>query len=220
MIAESLISLTLPVLKPTDSVKVALEHMLHERVHWLPVVEHGHFLGMISEDILFDENSNKKLSTFPLGHEEVFVRAEQHYFEVLKLLYEHQTGSVAVLNEEQKYLGSITLQDVLNHFVSIGFINSPGGILVLSVLQRNYSLAEISRIIESNDMKALAVYVSNLIEDTLEVAVTIKLDKTDLTRLISSFERYGYKIIAHFHETAFKHQDSERLEMLLKYLSI
>jgi acetoin utilization protein AcuB len=220
MIAENLISLTLPVLKPSDFVGKALDHMAHERVFWLPIADDEHFLGMISEDMLLEEDNNKKIAELNFDKVNVFVNANQHYFDVMKMLNEFQTGSVAVLDQDQKYIGSITKGDVLNYITNIGYINSPGGILVLSVLQRDYSLAEISRIIESNDMKAICVYVSNMIEDTYEVAVTIKLDKTDLTRLIASFERYGYKILADFHETSFKHHDSERLELLLKYLSI
>lgn len=220
MTADSIISLTLPALKPTNTVEVALEIMNAEKLFWLPVVDNEHYMGMVSEDVLLDIDPDQLISAVTLDKQDVHIAADQHYFEALKILNIHHNSFIAVLDDKEKYIGSITKTEIINYINSLGFTTSPGGILVLSILHSNYSLSEISRIIESNNMKAICLYVSPIMVDSNEIAVTIKLDKTDLTRLIASFERFGYNILADFHETSFAHHDSERLDLLLKYLNI
>jgi seryl-tRNA(Sec) selenium transferase len=86
--------------------------------------------------------------------------------------------------------------------------------------ERNYSLAEISRHVESNDIKILSAFVVEDEQDSSMIKLTLKFNKTDLSRLVATFERYNYKIIAKFQETELLSNDKERLDMLLKYLSI
>lgn len=220
MIASNFINLSIPALKVTDSVAVGLDHFEHSKLYWLPVLKGKHFEGMVSEEMLFDNDENTKIGSIVLQKADDHIFENQHFFEALKTLHQSNTDVVAVLNLEEEYTGCISAPDLLNYYANIGFIDSPGGILVLSVKQHNYSLSEISRIVETNDMKVLALHVSDLQSDSYDVEITIKLNKTDLSRLIASFERFGYQIIANFHETAMHHHDAERLEALMRYLNV
>lgn len=220
MIASNFINLSIPVLKNTDTVATGLDHFEHSKLHWLPVVKEKGFEGMVSEEMLFDADESAKINSILLQKADDHIEETQHFFDAIKILHQSNTDIVAVLNKEEEYVGSISAPDLLNYYANIGFIDSPGGILVLSTPQHSYSLSEISRIVETNDMKVLALHVSNVNPETYDIEITLKLNKTDLTRVIASFERFNYTIVNQFHESSISHHDADRLEMLMKYLSI
>ena len=56
--------------------------------------------------------------------------------------------------------------------------------------------------------------------DNEVILVTLKINKSDLGRIIATFERYDYDVYSSFHQTTLPDIDQERLNMLLKYLSI
>jgi hypothetical protein len=58
---------------------------------------------------------------------------------------------------------------------------------------RNYSLSEISRICESNDVSILSLFIKSKDESGLQL-VTLKTNRKDIQSLISTFERYNYTI--------------------------
>ncbi|MFN0047978.1 MAG: CBS domain-containing protein [Cytophagales bacterium] len=220
MTNETLINLTIPFLKPSDNARLAKEFFIENRLALLPIVEEKHFLGYISEESLLDIAPSKKINSIILSHSEAFIGAEMHYFEAMKLMNLYNLDLVAVVDADDSFRGSILKSDIASYISKLGFTNAPGGILVLSVMNASYSVSEISRIVESNDMKILCFYVEDNPEDGFESYITIKLNKTDLTRLIASFERFDYKIEADFHETSFQPIETERLDMLMRYLSV
>jgi acetoin utilization protein AcuB len=57
--------------------------------------------------------------------------------------------------------------------------------------QRNYSVSEIARICESNDVSILNLSVNTIDANGLQ-AVTIKVNAQDIQALQATFERYGY----------------------------
>ncbi|MDX2194890.1 MAG: CBS domain-containing protein [Cytophagales bacterium] len=220
MTADTLINFSVPFIKPTDSVKWALEQLSHFKMSHLPVVSGKAYLGMISEDSIIDENPSKKISSLPLDFKNIVLAENEHYFEILKIYNANHINILAVVNENGEFVGVVNAEKVLEYFSNIGFINTPGGIIVLSVPQTNYSPAEIHRILESNEHRAIFMYVSDLVEDTMNVYVTLKLNKTDLTRIVAALERYGYNVVAVYHESLVQDIATERLNHLLKYLSV
>ncbi|HRG09696.1 MAG TPA: cbs domain containing protein, partial [Cyclobacteriaceae bacterium] len=68
------------------------------------------------------------------------------------------------LNEEQKYAGVITVQDIMISFAQTASVQMQGGIIVLSMDLIDYSLAEISRYVEENNAKIIS---SLMIEDPM-----------------------------------------------------
>ena len=48
----------------------------------------------------------------------------------------------------------------------------------------------------------------------------VKINKTDLSHITATLERFGYKIIARFHETKHTATEQERLDILMKYLEM
>ena len=76
-------------------------------------------------------------------------------------------------------------------------VKIPGGIIVLELNTHDYSMAQIARIVEDNDAKILSCYVTTA-TDSMKMEVTLKINQTDLTSVIRSFQRYDYSIKASY----------------------
>ncbi len=221
MIARELINHMIPPLKKSDSASKAVAWMEELRVNQLPVIEDGQYCGLISEEIILENNDDSKnVGEYELLGLESNVLESQHFYDVLKVVSDHAVQLVAVLDEEKKFLGVISIKDTVTAFAQSAAVQSPGGILILSLKQIDYSLAEISRLVESNDAKVLSCIVNNDMFDANMIKLTLKINKTDLTAIIATLERFDYKIIARFEESPMETSEKERLDILFRYLDI
>ena len=221
MIAEELINHMVPPLKVTDDAHKAIVWMEEFRCNFLPVVDNGILQGFISEEIIMESNDiEKRVGDFNLAGKACTVSLESHFFDILRVAGEHKLNMVAVLNEEGKYAGIITVQDVMSSFAQTASVQMPGGILVLSMDLIDYSLAEISRYVEENNAKVIS---STMVEDSLDhgkIKLTLKINQMDLSRIVATLERFGYRVIGRYQEAPRDDDSKERLDMLMKYLNM
>jgi acetoin utilization protein AcuB len=221
MIAEELINHMIPPLKVTDDAHKAIVWMEEFRCNHLPVVDGGILLGFISEEIILESNEiEKRLADFDLVGKDCFVGLESHFYDILRIAGDHKLQIVAVLNESNQYTGVITVQDIMTSFAQTAAVQMPGGILVLSLDLIDYSLAEISRYVEENNAKIIS---SNISEDPLDkgkIKLTLKINKDDMSRIVATLERFGYRVIGRYHETRKEDDSKDRLDLLMKYLNI
>lgn len=221
MIAEELINHLIPALKPSDSAQKAIVWMEELRTNQLPVIDNGEFKGLISEEIIFESNDiSKPISDYKLFANECFVYDYQHFFDVIKLSNEFKVEIVAVLDEFNRYLGVIALSDTLSALAQTAAIQSAGGIIVLSLKQVDYSMAEIARLIESDNAKILSSFITADMMDPSKIKLTLKINKSDTSRIIATLERFNYKVIAKFQHPTMITNEKERIDILLKYLNI
>jgi acetoin utilization protein AcuB len=126
----------------------------------MPVVDNGKLLGFISEEIILEGNDvEKRLKDFDLIGKTCYVHMNSHFYDILKVAADNKLQMVAVLTEEDIYNGVITMQDTLSSFAQTAAVQTPGGILVLSMNHNDYSLAEVSRLIEENRTRVLSSLV-------------------------------------------------------------
>lgn len=221
MLAIDLINQIIPPLHPGDRALRAIDWMDEYRVNQLPVVEDKKFLGLIDEDVVFSSNDpDEPIKNLLLKHQKVVIDSQRHLFEVIKLALEHDIDVVPIVDEDETYLGVVTVNDTAKAFSQLASAEYPGGILVLSMNENDYSLTEISRLSEGEGIKILSAFVSTDPKDSSKLKVTLKFNKRDITRLISTYERFDYKVISQFHEVASSGYEKERLNILFKYLEL
>jgi len=221
MIAQELINDMIPPLKMSDKAKKALGWMEELRVAQLPVVHDGAFLGFVSEEMLFETNDGERLiGNLKLSYQHCSVSHFQHFFDIIKMATDNDLEVVAVLDENKNYMGAVSLDETLTAFSQTATIQSPGGILVLSIDGYDYSMAEISRLIEADNVRILGSSITNDTNDPTVMKLTLKLNKTDLSRVIATLERFGYRVDGRFQEENLISNEKERLDILLKYLNI
>lgn len=221
MLAKDLISDVVPSLRTSDTGMKALYYMDIFRISHLPIVNNQDFLGLISDKDIYDLN----LAEEPVGNHKLslissYVYHYQHIYEVIGVVSNLQLSLVPVLNEANHYMGSITAYDLTRYFSELLAVNNPGAILVLEMNQRDYSLSQIAQIVEGNDGKILSMYLHTY-PDSLRLDVTLKINRTDLSSIIQTFDRYNYSIKASFMDT----NDIEglienRFESFMRYLNV
>jgi predicted transcriptional regulator len=220
MYARELISEDIPPLKTSDTGERALAWMDEFRVSHLPIVNNVDFLGLISESDIFDFNSaSEPIGGHSLNLSRPFVFDYQHTYDVLKVMSSLKLSVIPVLNDKDQYLGLIHLSTLLQHFAEMASMKESGGLLVLELNIHDYSLSEISRIVESNDGKILSLYISSHIDST-KLEVTIKINKADLSSIIQTFNRYNYTIKASFHQSEYVDDLKDRFDSFMSFLNI
>jgi CBS domain-containing protein len=221
MVAKDLISEVIPSLKTSDLGQTALNWMEIFRVSHLPIVNNQDFLGLISDADIYDMNQPEE----PIGNHALtlfkpYVEEEQHIFEVIGLASRLKLSVVPVLDSNKHFKGVITISDLIRHLAGISSMDQPGGIIVLELIERDYSLSQIAQIVESNNAKVLSMYITSPPEST-KLEVTLKVNTSDLISVIRTFERYNYEV-----KTWVSDNDSmdsfysERYDLLMKYLNI
>ncbi|MCX6253496.1 MAG: CBS domain-containing protein [Bacteroidia bacterium] len=221
MVAKDLISEVIPSLKTSDLGQTALNWMEIFRISHLPIVNNQDFLGLISDADIYDMNQPEE----PIGNHTLtlfkpFVTTEQHIFEVIGLASRLKLSVVPVLDSNDHFKGVITTSDLIRHMAGISSMDQPGGIIVLELIERDYSLSQIAQIVESNNVKVLSMYITSPPEST-KLEVTLKVNTGDLVSVIRTFERYNYDV-----KTWVTNNDSmdrfysERFDLLMKYLNI
>lgn len=222
MQALSLINPMIPFLKPTDTVSMALDWMDEFRTRQLAVVDSSSYKGIVSEDILFDTaDSSSLISNIIIQHEDIFAPEDQHTYELLRLVNQFGLYIIPVLHDDRTFAGTILVSDLVEHFVNDLGVQEKGAILVLNVAEKDYSLSEISRLIESNGTKILSSYYSSgdRVRPMTGNKLTIKLNRTHITPIIATLERFGYNIEEAHANDPIESVDQERLDMLLRYLA-
>lgn len=221
MKAKELISNLVLPLRTSDTASTALTWMEELRVSHLPIVNNESFMGLVSDvDIYAINDPDEPLGNHKLSLSRPYVLAHQHFYEVIRLASNEKLSLVPVLDERGNYMGCISLQSLVNHMAGLSSVNQPGGIIILEMNIHDYSLAEISRLVEGNDAKILSAYVSSH-DHTTKIEVTLKLNKIDISGVLQTFNRYNYIVKAYFSEES-KIDDllNDRYDSLMTYLNI
>lgn len=221
MLAEELINQMIPPLKLNDSSQTALNWMEVFHLTQLAVVDERMYKGIIDEESILERNNpDLPISEYHLSYKDIFVKTGSHYYDVINIASQNHLQLIPVIGNAQEYLGVISVNETSAAIAQMFASQGPGGILVLAMKEIDYSLAQISRLIEANDTKILSVFVTDDSKEANYIKVTLKLNRVDLTRVIATLERYDYRIIAQFQETDVENYDKDRLDMLFKYLNI
>jgi hypothetical protein len=138
----------------------------------------------------------------------------------MRVASEHHVNMVAVIDRKSNYLGVVTLEDAISAFADSLSIQSQGSVLVLSMNMTDYSMFEISRIIEGENAKILSSFISSDPLDIHKIKLTLKLDKTEPRHIKATLERFGFRLIDHYDEEVGISGEKDRIGNLLRFLDI
>ena len=220
MLAIELNTNLIPALQLEDTVGKALQLITDFKVSHLSVVSEEKYLGLISEaDLLTAGNNNMKIQILQDEFINVFVKENDHFLKAVNISNEYQTSIVPVVNNDMEFLGSIMGQDLLKIIGNFSGAKEVGGIIVLEMKQSQFSISEISRIVESNE--AIISHLNTTVHpETGLLTVTININKKDLLMVVAAFERYEYDVIYYFGEEKFENEIHSNYLHLMNYLDI
>ncbi|HOZ50325.1 MAG TPA: CBS domain-containing protein [Chitinophagaceae bacterium] len=220
MDSKSLISSEFPVLSLEDSGEKALRLMSEYRVFHLPLIQRDNYIALVSEDDILDWDTPEEplsLAEFLTFRPAVFEGS--HPYEAVKIAKEFNLSVLPVVNKNNHFSGVITIDGLFNYLTDNNAIKNVGSIIVLELEQRNYSLSEISRICESNEISILSLSIKNRDEHGL-IWVTIKVNTNDIQALVATFERFSYNIIEMYSTDFTKEDVQQNYDMLMHYINI
>lgn len=219
MIARELISQLIHPLRTSDTGEQALTYMQVYHLKHMPIVNNIQLLGTISEEDITTSPIDEAIGSFSLGLNKAFVRETDHLFEVMSVMADHKLTAIPVVNAKGDYGGLITLEELIQYYARSFSFSEPGGIIVIEISKSDYSLAEISRVIESENATVLSSFLTHD-EETRKMYVTIKTSQTDTQHLQATLERFGYVIKATFSEEGYFESLQDHYEAFLHYLNV
>ncbi len=218
MNTEQLIS-PVPTLHPEDTGDKALALMEENNFIQLPVVDDDNYIALISESDLLDwETPESPLREAVFLNFKPAISNSAHPFDAMRVAHDMHISVLPVLDHEQKYIGAITRDDLLKYITEKSGIGTPGGIIVLEIAPRNYTLVEIARICENEDVIIMNTMVNPNDNGMLEV--TLKLNRSSLDAVVSSFERHSYHVKGLFGENNADEDVTSKYNLLMNYINM
>lgn len=219
MIASELISYDIPPLKLEDSGEKALEWMEEFKTNNLPVIDGNKYIGLIDENDVLDRNNiEEPISSYNLKFQRPFAYQTQHLFEIISIIVEHEVNVLPIVDADEQYLGLINNSTIVKEFSKAISVNNAGSIITLEVNLRDYSLAEIAKMVESDDAKILSSFITSH-SDSNKLEVTIKINKTDISRILHTFERFNYTVLASYNESEYHKDLKGRYDEFMRFLN-
>lgn len=220
MLAKNLISGNIIPLRTSDTGAQALRMMEELKVCHLPIVNNQEFLGLISEEDIYQHNApDDAVGNHNLSLLKPYVNSYQHIYEVMEASLLMKISVIPVIDKQNHFLGCITPAHLLNTFTETASLNNPGGIIILEINEIDYSMSQIAQIVESNDAKILNAYITSHPEST-QLEITLKINRVNIFPVIQTLERYGYSILASFGEQEYFDDLRSRFDSFMNYLNI
>lgn len=221
MIAKELISDIISPLKTSDTVETAISLMDELKVSHLPIVNNTAYLGLVSEIDLQDnvENIDTPIGNIKLSLSRPMITSAEHIFDVIKMINDQKLTVLPVIDLDENYIGSISLESLGRNLAMMAAIQQPGTIIVLEMSENDYSLSQIAQIVESNDARVLSMYITSSIDSTT-MEVVIKVNKQDVNGLVNTFNRYDYTIKAFYGREEDPDDLRDRYDSLMNYLNV
>ncbi len=220
MIAPHLISDTIPALHTDDPGEQALIQMHEYNVAQLPVVEGKKYVGLVTmEELISSKHLSHPLRDIVQNFRKPFVRNTAHIFDIMKAAVEYNVRIVPVLDDQQNYLGLVSAESCLRAFAVLNSVNEPGAIIELEVARKDYSLSQLSGIVEDSEAAIICFY-SHVNSESGNVEITIKVNTNEVASIIASFERYNYEVKLVHNDSEYSEDLKDRYDALMRYLNI
>jgi signal-transduction protein with cAMP-binding, CBS, and nucleotidyltransferase domain len=218
MLTRELISHSIPYLNLHDKVYHALQLMNDFHLVHLPVVEHETYLGIISEEQLLHNEEENTLQYLAISDGGTSVQGNDHFLKAIQIAVEKKLSMVPVVDARQM-LGIVTYTDLLKNASLFMSLDDPGALIVLEIDRKSYSFSEINRIVESNDAQITQLN-TYIYPDTGTMDVTLRVNKLEISDILSTFQRYEYNVKYYFGEEVYENELRSNFDNLMHFLKI
>jgi signal-transduction protein with cAMP-binding, CBS, and nucleotidyltransferase domain len=184
----------------------------------LPIVEEERYLGIVSEEQLLHSDDENILDQLAINDGGTSVQANDHFLKAIQVAVQNKLSVVPVIENDQ-ILGMVTYNDLLKNASNFMSLNDPGALIVLEMEGKAYSFSEINKIIESNDAQITQLN-SYTDPETGIIQVTIRINKLEVSDIISTFQRYEYNVKYYFGEEMYENELRTNYDNLMHFLNI
>jgi FOG: CBS domain len=161
MISSHLIDRDIIPLKTSDTGKEALSIMEDYNIFHLPIVNNEQYLGLITEEDIIQFPIEEAIGSYRLGLSKSYILESDHLFDALSIMGNYELSIVPVIDLKNNYVGVVTETTVIGHFSKSGAFTEKGSLIVLEMKRLDYSLAELTRLIEGENAQILSAFISS-----------------------------------------------------------
>jgi len=219
MLVSEIAQSTVPVLRYSDTIEEAIEIFEQNNLQHLPVINEEKYEGLISLDELLSAEDAETISTLGNKYIHISISINQHFLSALKIMAGYNISVLPVLSANNEYSGAVLRQDLLNALYTYLNCDEPGGIFVLEMEKQKFSVGELCRLVETND-----AFVTQLNTYTEQISglfiVTIKVNKTEISDILATLQRYDYTVRYYFGEELYENELKENFDNLMAYLNV
>ena len=151
MLAKDIAILGFPMLRLEDNAAFILKCMEDFEVQHLPVVKDEYFIGLVSKENILDMDAKQTIAQLIDPLVRFGIAGSAHFLTALHLFSKHQLTLLPVLNDQQECVGVIPQKNLNDQLAQFLGLDQPGAVIVLSISPLQYSLAEMSRLVETNN---------------------------------------------------------------------
>ncbi|MDE0534660.1 CBS domain protein [Tenacibaculum lutimaris] len=202
-----------------SSVKSAQQVCKDLPITHIPVVEDGKLIGCLPEsDIQTIENKNRTLNEYTYMFDHFYTNEKATLLDLIALFADNDSNLIPVLDKNLNYVGYYELSDILDAFANSPFIHNESQTLIIDKPKSDYSMSQITQIVETNNGKLLGAYISSENIDNIEV--TLRIVSEEINEIIQTFRRYDYNVITQHEDDFYLEELKDRAAYLRKYLDM
>lgn len=205
-------------LRTTDSVADAQDLFAEYPFSHFPVLEDGIYVGSAGAEDTELMDIEKAVGDNRYSFDRFFVRNTTVWLDVLGEFAKNETNLLPVLDKDNNYLGYYEINDIITFFHETPFLKEEGGIIVVEKNLIDYSMSQVTQIVESNNGRLLGLFISEA--NTEKVQITLKISLGGMSDILQTFRRYNYEIISEHQEDTYLNTLKDRSDYLDKYLNI
>jgi acetoin utilization protein AcuB len=219
LLVSEIIQSSVPVLHYDDTVEEAINLLQESNLEHLAVLENDKYEGLLSLDELLSAENTDAISTLSNKFFRVSINDNQHFLNALKFINESGITVLPVISTDKEYLGVVTERVLLQRLATFLNVDFPGGIFVLEMEKDKFSVGELCRLVETNDafVTQFNTYTEHL---SGLLIVTFKINKTEISDILATLQRYDYVVRYYFGEELFENDLKENFQNLMAYLNV
>ena len=219
MLNRELISSSLPVLSPADTLHHALQLLAEYHLFQLPVVNGDKYIGLVSEDDILNANDDTvAVQQLENRFSKVAVHANNHFMEAIQMCNDYGLGVVPVVDKDLEWVGAIPATGLLKQLGKMTGADEPGGLIILEMNRTDFSFSEISKLVETND--AQITQLNTYRDSQQQLHVTVKVNKFEISDIVATFQRYEYTVKYYFGEELYENELRSNYDHLMNYLNM
>lgn len=215
---EELVIKNIKPLNSKDKIVAAQDLFLELSYSHFPVIEDSTYIGCITKEDVETLDSASFIGDDKYNFERFYAKTSMSWLNVLEEFAKHETNLIPVLDDLNNYLGYYELNDFIPIFSATPFFREEGNVLVIVKEGSDFSMSQITQIVESNNIKILGLFISKMEKNNTEI--TLKISLGNLNEIIQTFRRFDYTIVSQHQEDSYIENLKERSDYLDKYLNI
>jgi acetoin utilization protein AcuB len=220
MFAHELINPLLPFLPPDASAQEALGLMQEHKIWSLPIVDGDRvYLGLISEESALQLDDDDPIEWATQSGFKPFIGSNTHIYKVLNLINNWKASVVPVLDDTEKYVGSISSFELLQHIENNFGFDGSSSFVMIEMHASDYVLSKLARIAEGENMPIYHVAIRAIPEST-KIIVTLQLQGDNLGSFVENLERQDYNIMLTNGPSYRQDLLQDRYDALMRFLEI